>query len=346
MTTEPFFSICIPQYNRAQKLLRLLESIKIQNYKSYEVCISDGKSTDNSLELSENYLTTHNINHSISRANKQRRYDENIRNSIAISKGKFLILMGNDDLLKDENSLQDLYKILNCLDYSNFGFLITNFQDLESGSTYYRVGETLNNKNIFKVSEIFRSLSFVSGLVFNASFAKKYSSNEVDGSEMYQMYLAAKFLSNDVYCKLSSLVSVRKDPGDGLLNLAENQLPLPMSKIPNTIAYGIGLKSGEINRELRSVIIQLYLYIYPYWIYRYRGSVDKKIWLKFCASLDPKNLQLKYGMIGNKFQYHLLRTIYYLSIIASICIPKRIFDYILPFLHKIAKRKMGGSVGI
>ena len=88
--TNPFFSICIPQYNKSEKLLRLLISIKNQNFDSYEICISDGNSSDNSIEIAEKFLIENNIFYKISRSNLRRLYDENIRNSIDISSGKYL----------------------------------------------------------------------------------------------------------------------------------------------------------------------------------------------------------------------------------------------------------------
>ena len=44
--TSPFFSICIPQYNRTSFLLKTLESLDAQLYRDFEICISDDCSTD------------------------------------------------------------------------------------------------------------------------------------------------------------------------------------------------------------------------------------------------------------------------------------------------------------
>lgn len=46
----PFISICIPTYKRTDLLKKLLDSIRVQTFKDYEVLINDN-STDNSVEL-------------------------------------------------------------------------------------------------------------------------------------------------------------------------------------------------------------------------------------------------------------------------------------------------------
>lgn len=54
---KPFISICIPTYKRTDLLKKLLDSIKIQTYKNFEILINDN-SPDNSVELLVNsYLS-------------------------------------------------------------------------------------------------------------------------------------------------------------------------------------------------------------------------------------------------------------------------------------------------
>src|SRR5579884_1959432 len=42
----PFFSVCIPQYNRSDFLIELCKSLTEQTFRDFEVCISDDGSTD------------------------------------------------------------------------------------------------------------------------------------------------------------------------------------------------------------------------------------------------------------------------------------------------------------
>ena len=43
---EPFFSICIPQYNRTSFLIEACRSFAAQSFRDFEICISDDCSTD------------------------------------------------------------------------------------------------------------------------------------------------------------------------------------------------------------------------------------------------------------------------------------------------------------
>jgi glycosyltransferase involved in cell wall biosynthesis len=60
---NPFFSIIIPTYNRAQELERCLQSLAEQTYKNFEVLICDDGSTDNTTVVVSNFKERLNINH-------------------------------------------------------------------------------------------------------------------------------------------------------------------------------------------------------------------------------------------------------------------------------------------
>ncbi len=49
-------SICIPHYNRAQYLIKVLDSINEQTYKNIEVIISDDCSSDDSHVVIPDYI--------------------------------------------------------------------------------------------------------------------------------------------------------------------------------------------------------------------------------------------------------------------------------------------------
>jgi glycosyltransferase involved in cell wall biosynthesis len=57
MNESPFFSIIIPARNGERSLARCLESIKRQTYpvNKYEIIISDGMSTDDTVKIAEDF---------------------------------------------------------------------------------------------------------------------------------------------------------------------------------------------------------------------------------------------------------------------------------------------------
>lgn len=107
-------SICIPTYNRVNKLLLLLESIEKQIKNSFEaeveIVISDNASSDTTenkvLEFIEkNKHIKINYNKNI----KNMGIDFNIRNVIEKSQGEYVWLLGDDELLK-EKAIEKLLK--------------------------------------------------------------------------------------------------------------------------------------------------------------------------------------------------------------------------------------------
>jgi len=58
---EPLFSVIIPTYNRANLLLRALESLVAQTFKCFEVIVCDDGSTDNTKEVIDLYKDKLNL---------------------------------------------------------------------------------------------------------------------------------------------------------------------------------------------------------------------------------------------------------------------------------------------
>lgn len=54
-------SICIPTYNRPKHLLNCLNSLTLQSYKNFEVCISDNASASNIKKLIKPFKKKLNI---------------------------------------------------------------------------------------------------------------------------------------------------------------------------------------------------------------------------------------------------------------------------------------------
>ena len=52
----PAVSVVIPMYNAEKFIGACLESVFAQNFKDFEVIVVDHSSTDNSVEIVENYL--------------------------------------------------------------------------------------------------------------------------------------------------------------------------------------------------------------------------------------------------------------------------------------------------
>lgn len=105
-------SICIPTYNRASTLRRLLDSIasQIGNDGMVEVAISDNASTDDTAELIAGYVAA-GLPITYHRFDENRGFDRNLLNAIDIASGEYCWLLGSDDFL-EPNALTRMRDVL------------------------------------------------------------------------------------------------------------------------------------------------------------------------------------------------------------------------------------------
>jgi glycosyltransferase involved in cell wall biosynthesis len=95
-------SICIPTYNRAPVLDRLLNNIhgQIQGLEKWvEICISDNASTDATPQIISKWKLSLPI--CSARNPKNHRYDINAVRVFSLARGNYVWFMGDDDLLAD-----------------------------------------------------------------------------------------------------------------------------------------------------------------------------------------------------------------------------------------------------
>lgn len=108
MINNIFFSIIIPTYNRANRILNTLDSVLKQDFSSYEIIVVDDGSTDNTEQIifellnpsikyfkTENFGVAHARNYGIKKA-----------------LGKYVGFLDSDDLM-EKNHLQTAYNFIN-----------------------------------------------------------------------------------------------------------------------------------------------------------------------------------------------------------------------------------------
>lgn len=130
---KPLVSVCIPAYNRAEKLKRAVEKLIICSYKNIEIIISDNASSDNTKDICMDL-------EKLDRRVKYFRQAENIgptKNfefTYAKAKGKYFLWLGDDDYLD-----HDYIKI--CVDELEFDPSLVLVSGL---GAYYRNGKELS----------------------------------------------------------------------------------------------------------------------------------------------------------------------------------------------------------
>lgn len=100
---DPYISICIPAYERAKYLKRLLDSVCIQKYKNYEVIITDDSTTSEVEYLIEEYK--HKIPLKYIRNQSSLGSPANWNKSIEVASYEWIKIMHDDDYFYSTTSL-------------------------------------------------------------------------------------------------------------------------------------------------------------------------------------------------------------------------------------------------
>lgn len=98
----PLISICIPTYNQADKLKFLLDSIRVQTFRDFEVIVSDDSNCDDVALLCNSYS---DLPISYYRNQPAKGTPENWNYAISLAKGTWIKLMHHDDYFAVPESL-------------------------------------------------------------------------------------------------------------------------------------------------------------------------------------------------------------------------------------------------
>ena len=126
---QPLFSIVIPTYNRANLLRRAIKSFLVQDFKDFEILISDNNSTDNTKKIVESFKDKRVI---YSKNNENIGCIPNFKRLILMARGRYIITHGDDDVLLFSDGLRKIY---NLLEEKNYGFIRLNYLSQNRGNT-------------------------------------------------------------------------------------------------------------------------------------------------------------------------------------------------------------------
>jgi glycosyltransferase involved in cell wall biosynthesis len=278
----PFFSVCIPQFNRTSFLLGGLRSLEDQDTRDFEVCVSDDHSTDERWGEVLEFLRQSTMAFAFRRAERNLRYDGNLRQAMALATGRYLFLLGNDDVLKDGRVLSTLRAEMHRA--GDLAVVFTNFEEFSTSKPTRRVRHTGvigSGPDIAAAS--FRKFSFVSGVVLAAAPTGALSTAKWDGSEMYQMYIGSRMIAEGGRVLEVDLCAIRKDlllPGEQVDSYARQprallraipEQRLPFDRIGRLVFDAIAPAPERVATRLACRVVVQYLgFQYLYWLLEYR----------------------------------------------------------------------------
>ena len=281
--TPPFFSICVPQHNRTSFLIELIESCVSQSFKAIEFCISDGGSTDGRTAELVAYLQATGYRFTLERSVHNLPYDRNLRAAIGLASGRYIVLMGNDDVFNGDDALQRLH---DDIESSSFpGVIISDYCDYRSGARAFRIRKSERFRASPRVAAMhFRNFSFVSGIAMDRERAQALGTDAWDGSEMYQTFIGCRMIAAGKDLLERDHQLVRKDvqiSGESVDSFATKPVvspcplvtrKLPLCELANLVSDAIApfVSAGDQKQLNLLIVLQLIGLTYPGWLFQYR----------------------------------------------------------------------------
>ena len=130
--TNPGISICIPVYKRVHFLQRLMASIAIQEYKDFEVIVTDDSPDDSVKNLCDRFAGQFSLTYFKNEVPLGT--PENWNESIRRASGRWIKLMHDDDWFTDGNSLESFAQYTTLFPGAKFIFSAYRNQFLERGT--------------------------------------------------------------------------------------------------------------------------------------------------------------------------------------------------------------------
>ena len=347
-TGEPLFSVCVPQYNRTSFLRLLLDSIRAQTFRDFEICISDGGSNDGRHTEIIEWLNFSGMPFRFARTELNLQYDANLRASLTLARGRYCVLFGNDDVLAGEDSLADLADAIRQSGFPQV--VLTNYLEMASGTVRRRVrAPGLLGAGPAAALRNFRNFSFVSGIVLERESAQRFATAKWDGSEMYQTYVACRMIAAGGMLLGLERVIVHKDvqvAGETADSYAQRPrvqvsgiraICLPLCRYGQVAFDAIAPYLERPHRGLyaASIMAQLVVFTYPPWLVEYRRVQSWRFAACFALGMRPGNLL---GRIELRWwSRSCLWVLYSASTLAGLLVPPWLFGVLRPALYALAK---------
>ena len=161
--TEPLFSIVIPCYNAAYTIAQTLTSIQKQTLTAYEVIVADGGSSDDTIAIAQSIVPN-----AITFSEPDNGVYDAINKGIKKAKGKYIYIIGSDDVFANDEVLQSVAKLTEAapdvlygdVEYINKTNRLVPDQHHSqwNGKIYWK--NTLHQQGCFYKKEIFNNVLF------------------------------------------------------------------------------------------------------------------------------------------------------------------------------------------
>ena len=253
---DKVLTICIPTYNRANKLNECLTRIfSLAKSEEVEVIISDNASSDNTQEVAKSWMKKHK-NVSYQRQEKNMGPDVNFDSVLRKVQTKYALLLGDDDLLP-EGFLEYYIPELTGKDYSFVK--VGHYDELKRKKVYQR-----SEADNF-ILDVGVFVTFMSTMVFNIEVLKATKDvREYFGSSLYQTKLMFECITtSDLPILLDESYTIITGPNDHVNYSISHVFIYQLNRI---------IKSCDFKYRTRRKMIKGSIKFYNGWVKHYKRS--------------------------------------------------------------------------
>lgn len=341
-------SICVPQFNRIQYLLKSLALIEQQTYPDIEICISDDCSTDETETLIKELIPNYKFPLIYQRFSVNQGFDRNYRKCIEMASGEYALVIGNDDSINGNDSIAQLVNFLKNNNFPDIGFC--NLLEERTGNTV--IERALDTKVLGTGTDVamkyYSCFSFVGGLIYKKSTFLNYNTDRYDGSIYAQMYLGVLMVASG-----ASIFSI-KEPmviKDLLLDgkfrnsyrdrIAKKWADFKVvdGGLPSVINVLISaLRDSEklTQKYILHIFKRIYAVTYTHWLLDYRENGAYPTSVGLMLGMSPrKNKNFHLLSFTNKIYIYL---VYFVSTIIGLFTPVFIFRSLKNRIYKFLKQ--------
>ena len=344
-------SICIPQYNRIELLIKSLKIIEKQTYSNIEIVVSDDCSTDDTIAQIENLKKDYRFPIVLEKFEKNMGYDRNYRRCIELGTGDYCFVIGNDDTLFTEDAIEGLVDFLKSNNYPDIGFC--NYADNSSGQAITR--RALSTKVIGSGIDVaiknYGGFSFVGGLIYKKTSFDKFNTGKHDGSIYSQMYLGLLMIASGYRLFSIEKPLVLKDLQykDGSSSWSYNIDGIPkkwkdyrkmdggLPSVANVLISATEDALGKPNPSIAYKILRrMYAITYPHWVIDYKKNGGYPPAFGLIQGMIPYNIST-WDKI-NFFQKLKILIIFSSGSLIALLFPSKLFKKITPWLYEQVKK--------
>lgn len=268
-------SVIVPVYNVEKWLDRCINSILLQSFKNFELLLVNDGSTDNSIEICNNYLKS---DERISVFNKKNGGLSDARNyGLSYAKGKYIVFVDSDDYIQ-ENYLFELYHGIhdNDAEVAVCGYNTVTETGMNIDNIIFP-----NKNNIISGQKLLKLAYLKNGFVYQVVWNKIYNRNLFEKMEFQKgRYYEDEYLLVPLFWKISKVALIDKC----LYNYVQRSGSITSSSLSRKKIYDMdGFRKQRIDfivTKSRGLLLDLAVNEYKEWIidtcFRYKQLLKKE----------------------------------------------------------------------